>query len=79
MRCPPPAPSRHGVGGHGGESEPERTAWIAASGPGVPGDPPAALEQADVHAHVLFALGIAPRPEWALAGRPFSARSRVAH
>ncbi|GAA2390323.1 hypothetical protein [Nonomuraea africana] len=67
------------MGGHGGESEPERTAWIAASGPGVPGDPPAALEQADVHAHVLFALGIAPRPEWALAGRPFSARSRVAH
>ncbi len=57
-------------GGHGGESEPERTAWIAASGPGVPTRPPARLEQADVHAHVLAALGVAP--DGALTGRPFA-------
>ncbi|MFD1939750.1 alkaline phosphatase family protein [Nonomuraea mangrovi] len=62
------------VGGHGGDSEAERTAWIAACGPGVPAEPPARLEQADVHAHVLAALGVEPRREWALAGRPFSPR-----
>jgi len=27
-----------------------------------------------VHAHVLAALGVEPRREWALAGRPFSGR-----
>lgn len=59
-------------GGHGGDSEPERTAWIAASGPGVPVEPPADLELADVHAEVLSALNIGIRPKWALTGRPFN-------
>lgn len=62
------------VGGHGGDTDAERTAWIAACGPGVPGEPPGWLEQADVHAHVLAALGVEARREWALTGRPFSAR-----
>ncbi|WP_327087260.1 alkaline phosphatase family protein [Nonomuraea sp. NBC_01738] len=58
-------------GGHGGESEQERTAWIAAAGRDVPSRAPEGLEQADVHAHVLHALGIAARPAWELTGRAF--------
>lgn len=57
-------------GGHGGESEAERTAWIAAAGPTVPSAPPAGLEMADVPAQALSALGIDIRPEWKLTGRP---------
>lgn len=60
------------AGGHGGDSDVERTAWIAACGPGVPTAPPAYLEQADVHAQVLTALGLALDPE--LAGQPFGTR-----
>lgn len=47
------------AGGHGGESEEERTAWIAARGPSLPaGREPAVLEQADVAAHALQAVGV---------------------
>ncbi|MGI5170199.1 alkaline phosphatase family protein [Spirillospora sp. CA-253888] len=63
----------HGEDGrHDGDSDAERTAWIAASGPHVPGRAPSGLHQADVHAHALHALGIAARPEWDLTGRPFA-------
>ena len=46
------------AGGHGGDTDAERTAWIAACGPDIPGDAPDLLEQADVHAQVLATLGI---------------------
>lgn len=47
------------AGGHGGETEEERTAWIAARGPGLEaGKEPASLEQADVAAHALAAVGV---------------------
>lgn len=61
-------------GGHGGRSELERTAWIAACGPGLPpGQAPAGpLHHADVAAHVYTALGIAPDPHWTLDGRAFA-------
>ncbi|MDH6127122.1 alkaline phosphatase family protein [Kitasatospora sp. GP82] len=60
-------------GGHGGRSELERTAWIAASGPGItPGAPVAPLHHTDVAAHVYAALEIVPDPHWTLDGRPFT-------
>jgi hypothetical protein len=62
------------VGGHGGESDEERTAWIAARGPGVPpGLAPAALEQAGVAAHALSVLGFDP-VKLGLFGTPFHTR-----
>lgn len=61
-------------GGHGGRSAQERTAWIAARGPGIPAGPaPAELRHADVAAHVYSALGITPDPHWSLDGTPFTA------
>lgn len=60
-------------GGHGGRSLLERTAWIAACGPGLTaGETPSALHHADVAAHVYTALGIEPDPHWTLDGRPFT-------
>lgn len=59
-------------GGHGGDSEAERTAWLAAAGPGVPTTPPADLEQADVAAEVLTALAIDIPKDWKLTGRPLA-------
>ncbi|MFJ1707661.1 alkaline phosphatase family protein [Kitasatospora sp. NPDC088346] len=67
-------------GGHGGRSEQELTAWIAASGPDIPaGPPPVDLRHADVAAHVYAALGIAPDPHWSLDGRPFSTTHTALH
>lgn len=45
-------------GGHGGESDLERTAWIAASGPDVPTVAPAHLEQADIAGHTARVLAL---------------------
>ncbi|MFJ1702409.1 alkaline phosphatase family protein [Kitasatospora sp. NPDC088346] len=60
-------------GGHGGRSELERTAWIAAQGPGiVPGGAVRPLHHTDVAAHVYAALEIVPDPHWTLDGRPFT-------
>ncbi|MGO4633362.1 alkaline phosphatase family protein [Streptomyces sp. 2RAF24] len=61
-------------GGHGGRSALERTAWIAACGPGLPAGkaPSGPLHHADVAAHVYTALGIAPDSHWTLDGRPFA-------
>lgn len=58
------------AGGHGGDTDAERTAWLAAAGPEVPDEPPAELEQADVAAQVLRALDIDIDPDWRLTGRP---------
>ncbi|MFB7449591.1 alkaline phosphatase family protein [Streptomyces sp. NPDC056194] len=59
-------------GGHGGRSPLERTAWIAACGPGLSaGTAPQVLHHADVAAQVYTALGITPDPHWTLDGVPF--------
>lgn len=49
-------------GGHGGDSMAERTAWIAACGPGIGHIVPGHLEQADIFAQVLATLDLAPDP-----------------
>ena len=49
------------AGGHGGDSEAERTAWIAACGPGIEGGAEyGRLRHVDVAAHVYAALGVEP-------------------
>ncbi|MBZ2199686.1 alkaline phosphatase family protein [Occultella gossypii] len=60
-------------GGHGGDTEVERTAWIAASGPGLATPVPRSLEQADVAAQMLAVLGVTPTSA-AFIGRPFGFR-----
>ena len=64
------------AGGHGGDSDVERTAWIAAAGAGVPTGAGlvGALEQADVAAHTLAVLGVEPAAPAQTIGRPFGAR-----
>jgi predicted AlkP superfamily pyrophosphatase or phosphodiesterase len=48
------------AGGHGGDSDVERTAWIAACGPGIAaGSEMGTLRHVDVAAHVYEALGLA--------------------
>ena len=66
-------------GGHGGRSELERTAWIAACGTGIePGLPVPALHHTDVAAQVCASLGITPDSHWTFDGRPFAARAATA-
>jgi predicted AlkP superfamily pyrophosphatase or phosphodiesterase len=62
-------------GGHGGESDVERTAWIAACGPGiVAGVEMGTLRHVDVAAHVFEAVGLAAAMgELALEGKAFAA------
>ena len=61
------------AGGHGGRSTVERTAWVAASGPGIAaGGPVLPVRHVDVAAQVYAALEIAPDPHWTLEGRPFT-------
>ncbi|MEY9927032.1 arylsulfatase A-like enzyme [Catenulispora sp. GP43] len=58
-------------GGHGGGSEAERTAWIAACGPGIEGGADyGTLRHVDVAAHVYAALGV--EPDIVLDGKPFA-------
>lgn len=45
-------------GGHGGDSELERTAWIAACGEQVPTQAPDHAEQADIAGHTAHLLGL---------------------
>lgn len=65
-------------GGHGGESDLERTAWIIAAGDGIPvgmGDvATAGLEQADVAAQALAIFGLPPVAPAQTVGRPFGTR-----
>ena len=66
-------------GGHGGRSTLERTAWVAACGPGLePGAPVQPVRHVDVAAHVYAALEITPDPHWTLDGRPFTPAARPA-
>ncbi len=65
-------------GGHGGDHPAERTAWIAASGVGVPvTDDPLILEQADVAGHVHHVLGLTDQPQ-EFVGLPFGKRTESA-
>lgn len=58
-------------GGHGGETQEERTIFFLASGPGAErGTIPNPPEIVDVAATALGHLGIGPEPEWALDGEP---------
>jgi arylsulfatase A-like enzyme len=64
-------------GHHGGESDAERTAWIAASGTGIDATSAAAgVDHADIHPHVLGLFDIPVQLEWELQGSPFGTRKR---
>ncbi|MGF6835839.1 arylsulfatase A-like enzyme [Paenarthrobacter sp. TE4293] len=58
------------AGGHGGETGEERTAWIAASGVGVP-QHVTAVDHADIHAQVLATFGVVAGD---IEGVPFGTR-----
>jgi hypothetical protein len=58
-------------GGHGGDSEFERTAWVAACGPTIPTTAPESLGHKDIHPHLLTSLGVDFDPAWGLDGKPF--------
>ncbi len=61
-------------GGHGGRSALERTACVAASGPGqTAGAQPPVVRHTDFAAHVYAALGIGLDAHWTLDGVPFTA------
>ncbi len=60
------------AGGHGGRTAEERTAWLAAAGPGI-GAPSRPLRHVDVAAQVFTALGRHPDRHWTLDGTPFAA------
>ncbi|MHA7271185.1 alkaline phosphatase family protein [Arthrobacter sp. HLT1-20] len=57
-------------GGHGGDSDEERTAWMLASGEGIPGGI-TALDHADIAVQVLGTFGVSAD---ALSGVPFGQR-----
>lgn len=61
-------------GGHGGRSDLECTAWIAASGPDLaPGVTPARpLRHVDVAAHVFRSLALVPDRHWTFDGAHFA-------
>lgn len=64
------------AGGHGGDSDAERNAWIAARGPGIVAPSAAtALEQADVAGHALSVLGLDPAVPDRTIGCRFGARA----
>ena len=60
-------------GHHGGDTDAERTAWIAASGPGIDTASGTGVTHADIAVHTLHALGITV-PE-GMDGRVFGTRS----
>lgn len=61
-------------GHHGGESEEERSAWIAASGPGITADSGTRVDHADIPVHILRRFDIPIDPAWGLAGVDFGGR-----
>ena len=63
-------------GHHGGDSDAERLAWIAAAGPGITAASGGAVDHADVAAHVLTTLGV-DVPAGVMRGVPFGARTRA--
>lgn len=65
------------AGGHGGDSDAERTAWIVAGGPGIGRVAPVRLAQTDLAAQVLtmFGLGL-PAPDDGFTGVTFGVRDQ---
>lgn len=61
------------AGGHGGHTAEERTAWLAAAGPGIGAAPPV-VRHTDVAVQALVSAGRHPDRHWSLDGRPFAAR-----
>ncbi|MEU6380677.1 HAD-IA family hydrolase [Streptomyces sp. NPDC046909] len=61
------------AGGHGGRTPEERTAWLAAVGPGIGAAPPV-VRHIDVAVQALVSAGRHPDRHWSLDGRPFAAR-----
>ncbi|MDN3027387.1 HAD-IA family hydrolase [Streptomyces sp. S.PB5] len=61
------------AGGHGGRTPEERTAWLAAAGPGIGAAPPV-VRHTDVAVQALVSAGRHPDRHWSLDGRPFAAR-----
>ena len=61
-------------GGHGGGSDAERTAWVAASGPGIEaGAAHGPVRHVDIAAHVFETLGMLEElAEHPLEGKPFA-------
>ncbi|MEY9844857.1 alkaline phosphatase family protein [Streptacidiphilus sp. MAP5-3] len=60
-------------GGHGGDSDLERTAWIACCGPDfAPGEQLRPLRHVDVAPQVFASLGILADRHWTLDGRAFT-------
>ena len=64
-------------GHHGGDSDAERLAWIAAAGPEITAESGRLVDHADVAAHVLALLGV-PIGEGELEGVPFGRRTASA-
>ncbi|MFJ3225065.1 HAD-IA family hydrolase [Streptomyces sp. NPDC086783] len=60
------------AGGHGGRSPEERTAWLAAAGPGISA-PARTVRHSDVAAQVFASVGRLADRHWTLDGRPFAA------
>lgn len=56
-------------GGHGGQSEVERTSWVVASGAAVK-EPDRAVEVVDIAPTVFAHLGLRVEPGWSLDGAP---------
>ena len=61
-------------GGHGGESDAERTAWLTAAGPGIAPGRPVTIDHSDVHPHVLAVFDVPVEAGWGLEGVPFGGR-----
>lgn len=57
-------------GGHGGQSEVERTSWVAAAGGGAE-EPVRTVHVVDVAPTVLGHLGVPVEPGWGFDGRSF--------
>lgn len=64
---------QHNDGGHGGETDEERNAWIAGMGPRLTKDTVIRNSHVDVAAEVLATLGL-PIPDW-YEGEPFTTAS----
>ncbi|MBP2268065.1 arylsulfatase A-like enzyme [Pseudarthrobacter sp. PvP004] len=63
------------AGGHGGETDVERTAWMAASGTGLSSGS-TAVNHSDIFPHTLAIFGVAARGS---DGVPFGARQEARH
>lgn len=63
------------AGHHGGDSAAERTAWIAAAGPGIDASSGVGVDHADVLPQVMRIFDVAVEPAWGIEGVPFGQRA----